>query len=256
MHRDSTSGFSLIEILVAMALLVLLVTVSAMIYSATEDAWTIGTTRGEADRSGQNAVRMLRNDLQSAIAGTNLTFILRPDRDTNLTCYGLDNDELCMVTLTATAGGSNRVGRAIHYYVDRMPGIEGSNRFQLVRAVATIAADAGTGHLANAYWNPSWYEDFPLGGGRPSDATPAALNISAFLVGAVDEDGNAWRWMAFTNSLPRAVDIFLETMSDRAALQAADMTAHGLTPTNFVEQNARRFSTRVFLMNSEGYRPR
>ena len=125
------------------------------------------------------------------------------------------------------------------------------NRYELVRGIHTIEIDETT----NYYGNGNWYNEL----GRPdgNESGVVAENIAAFKLLAADTNviiSDTYLSIANGNVLPEYVDVCLEMLDERAARQAAELwaSAHDKA-TDLVERNVRRYTTRVYFQNRDGY---
>jgi hypothetical protein len=245
-QETSTRGFSIIELLTALALLVIMIGIMALIFTHADIARNRGIARIESNTGGQTALSWLTRDLESAVADTNLTFAMRQDRDA-LTSYGITNSEICFISLDLVPSTTNRVAREIQYWVQEMTNSAGAKlgRYELVRSCHSFPPGASE----DCYLNPDWYDTY-----IPPDNEQGivAENIASFQLLAT---GLAENYCSVSNAnvLPEYVDVCLEMLDDRAAHQAVQLSGNA---TDFVERNVRRYTTRVYFLNRDGYLPR
>lgn len=248
-ERKCSGGFNLVELLVAMVVLSIVVTMMASIFRDSQSASTQGTAQNEVETAGRVALSMMTHDLQTAVADSELTFNMQLDR-TNGTSYGLTNSEVSFVAFQENPTQTNRVARMVMYWVQPVAGTAG--RYELVRTCTP--ADSGQ---RNCYTNPSWFKDADEGGwGRPTspDVVGVVAQNVAGLRMATSEPGLEYLSDLQGHRLPAYQDIYLEVLDERDARQAADLWARNLDYASFVERTARRFTTRVFFNNRSGYR--
>lgn len=234
MECGPCGGFNLVELLVAMVVLSIVVTMMASIFRDSQSASTQGTAATEIEAAGRNALSMMTRDLQGAVGDTNLVF--KEDRS-GVVSYGFTNSEVLFITLDATPTHTSRAARAVMYSVQPMTNSALTSRYELVRACYSTD---------NCYTDPGWFTNAPM-----TSYGVVAENVSALLL-AVPED--SYFSDEHSNTLPAFVDICLELLNERDARQAADLWVRDLDYTNFVERTARRFTTRVFFNNRNGYR--
>jgi prepilin-type N-terminal cleavage/methylation domain-containing protein len=212
-NAHDRAGLNMIELLVAMVVLSLVVTMMAAIFRHSESAWTQGTGDNEVETAGRVALSLLTRDLQGAVADSNLTFDIEED-------YGLTNCEVCFIALQGSPTSTSRATRAIMYWVTNS---------ELIRAAQPV--DINT---MNCYTNKDWFINYPT----PLTLTAVvARNVSRFRLATNDYYSAA---TANSNRLPQYVDICLDVLSERDALQAAKL-------------KAKRFTTRVYFPNRNGY---
>ena len=71
MKHSSRSGFSLIEVLVATALLVMIVLMLSQVFHASTTAWDSGLTRTQGAMTIRAVVGAIERDLRNAVNATN-----------------------------------------------------------------------------------------------------------------------------------------------------------------------------------------
>ncbi len=272
-------GFSLIELLCAVAILMMLVIMLGSVFTETNRSWAMGTGRAENNTTGRAAINMIADDLQYAIADRVITFAMQTTdkstgRDTFKT-YGADNSEVCMLSVReAGAANESRSAQEIHYYVKEHPQIKGL--YVLRRGY--FSKELLDKPMQHAYRNRSWYktggarvappldpdpDDASVNPGRPSGGGDLAENVAClrFFVpnplGATLPPIGDYLSEKFDDRLPEYIDIYLEILDPRTAIQAADMSTRGGMAekvNEFVERNLRRYTKRVYFHNREGYR--
>lgn len=257
-------GFTLLELLAAMTILVIIVLMTATIFTDADRIWYLGTGRTKNCISGRAAMNLIAHDLEYAVADELLTFAMKPDRD-GATFYAnpsTRHDEICFVSLQNDSSDGNRTAREIFYYVKTnstaaTPAKPGNlMRGYYSAAIATASAN-------HCYRRKDWYDV----AGRPGDARPIVEHVVALsffaptnqngYCGAVYYSTNSYAYSPnyyITNSLPEYVDVYLEVLDELDADKLA-----GVDATNraaFVERNARRYTTRVYFQNRLGYKKR
>jgi prepilin-type N-terminal cleavage/methylation domain-containing protein len=253
------AAFTLIELLAAVTILVIIVTIMGRIFTESDRAWTLGTIRSDNNLAGRAALSMIAHDLQYAVADKTLTFIAQKDRY-SLTSYGFENDETCFVSIENDSSDGNRAAREVFYYVRENPA--GSKRYELMRGYYSSALSDAASASSHCYFNPNWYKNTADGGvGRPGTSRFIAKNVAGFAVFARKPNGQLIRdyysgTPAYTNRLPGYVDVCIELLNDRDARQAADLQLRGLSYTNFVADRVVRHVARVYFTNRDGYKER
>jgi len=199
--NDHCAGLNMIELLVAMVVLSIVVTMMAAIFRHSESAWTQGTGDNEVETAGRVALSLLTRDLQGAVADSNLTFNIEED-------YGLTNSEVCFIALQESPTRTNRATRAIMYWVTNS---------ELIRAAQPV--DTNT---MNCYTNIDWFTNYPT---SLTLTGAVARNVRSFRLVPSDYDS-----LNNSNRLPPWEDICLDVQSERDALQAAKFKAKRFTP--------------------------
>lgn len=264
-------AFTLIELLAAITILMVIVSVMGIIFAETDRAWHLGTGRVESNTEARAALNLLSHDLQYALADSLLTFAMREDysvRSIDSVSFGYTNSEACFVSLhQESEDSSSRSSRELYYWV--MEKTDNGNiggtrlhRYQLMRTAIESATTAN-----NAYDDPLWYGAIGQNSDRHSSLKRAVVadNVTAFGLFAPDDLGAMTREyysddLANSNRLPQYVDVYLEVLSDKDAIQAADLKqrfgAMDSRTLDFVERNSRRYTTRVHFQNRSGYKTR
>ena len=274
MRNSRKKGFSLIELLAAVTILMIIIIMMGMIFRETNRSWTIGIGRANNNTAGRAYLSQLKHDLQYMISDDMISFCAREDygvRGSNSVSYGHTNSEICFASLVHdSSSGTNRAVREIFYFVRPM-----HNAYNIV-----VGHELARGYYDkeieidpknHCYWKTNWYEDASLGGlGRPPNSQTVAENIAAlsFWCPMVSPDNSTpltkqyythWTHASATNGygvMPLWVDLYVEVMNPDDARQASAMEYNGLpteTVQSFVEKKARRYTARVFLANRAGY---
>ncbi|MBM4149291.1 MAG: prepilin-type N-terminal cleavage/methylation domain-containing protein [Lentisphaerae bacterium] len=235
--RRARGGFSLLELMAAVAILGLIVVLSA---SVLYDARRLGNEGSDSEialQDGKAALDNVIRDLRHAMADSVLSFRVEPGAPGPFDAAGGTNSELHMIVWESDAEATNRVTRAVQY---RMGGTG------LLRASRTVFD-------GDWYWPPEdgseWYEDpFPTNG---LEVAIAATNVAAFRLAAMDAAGG-WQFdydsRAHSNMLPVFVDVCIEVLDAiacREALEADDAAEAG----RLVDREAVRLVGRVRLPN-------
>jgi type II secretory pathway component PulJ len=268
---QGTAAFTMIELLAAITILMIIVSIMGVIFSESDRAWSQGTAMVERNTEGRAALNLLGHDLQYALADDVLTFAMRDDRD-DLETFGHLNSEICFVSLSQRpeeSGTDNaRATQQIFYYVtertaDDKVGGTPLGRYQLMRTA--INTDMTDGR--SAYGNTLWYDQGANNGGQGTfnSTSIIAENVVALRFFAPNDQGDLdTEYLSederYKNRLPQYVDVFLEVMGEKDAIRAADL-AERLGDTDpkvldFVEKHSRRYTARVYFQNRAGYRKR
>jgi type II secretory pathway pseudopilin PulG len=270
------TGFSLIELLAAMAILMALVAMMALVFSDSDRAWVFGVERSESNAAGRAALAMIAHDLQYAVADDLISFVQRRDRY-GLKSYGFTNSEICFASIQHDSSDkpASRSVREIFYWIRRRKTTESTGqsyaRYELVRGYygpdITDTSGDSPDYLEHCYWEAGWFENPSQGGkGRPSYNAVMAQNISglAFMTPWDVPDASGHKCYYSVDSpvgdkLPPYIDVFLEVLDTRIAIEVARMADMGLPEEQIhakVEKSAHRYCARVNFYNRTGYHPR
>jgi len=237
----AVGGFSLIELLAAMAILSIIVILMTVIFTESDRSWTIGTERVDNTVGGRAAVSLIAHDMQYAVADDILSFSMTKDRK-GMISYGFENREIAFVSLQHdSSGGAPRTAREIHYWVRETEGA--TNRYELVRGYysETIVTDREN----HSYWNRDWFQDHAAG--RPTGVL-VAENVAALCFYAprgesVFPEGRR---------LPGYMDVYLEVIDKRFAVRLGKTTDEAKRK-ELVELKSRRYTGRTYFQNRDGY---
>ena len=244
-----TYGFTLVELLVALAITIVLVLILTSVVTATLGAWTQGRNRLDTYSTARQVIGRLTDELRGAIAspsmsGSQIQFV--------------ENASLGAVP-TATPGTSENV-----FFVAPYPNLGAGDL-----CVIAYALDSSTHQLKRAFkssdsaFNASSSSSrYQLSGYSftSSDWHVIANGVLQFELqcySQTDLDNNqtpALTWdsestsnSAMTGKAPRQIIVRLQVVDDRAATQLASLTA-GSTPYNtIVTRSARQFQATVSL---------
>lgn len=253
MTRKSTvRGFTLVELLVTVAILVVLVGAVGYVLQAAHQTVVAGSDRMQTDRMARTALERMGRDVEQAIADPLLS--LRLSFAGGPSAYGFTNSDFRFVTTApATAGDAGRDGALCGYRVRATA--RDPNRFELVRAVRGIPA-ADTADSANAYFNTNWCADVAW---RAEDETPVAANVAAFWVAIHAPSGEVWEASSsVADGWQPSVDVYLELLDERDARALSDWRRRepAADVGEWIDRRVRRYTARLEFANRDGYRDR
>ncbi len=287
------SGFTLVELLTAMGILVVIVLMMSRIFTETTRMWTLGTKRVFEAQEARAVMDFMTQGLSSAVADDVISFkmhsVVNPN-SLSRSVYGEDTDSIAFIAYTQTPpwGGRN-IAPGLHvndpnrqvrrrstshfiYYVDYMrdennEDMDASHpegpRYRLMRRRATQAAHnpirpAGQ-PLAplqrSAQYRQDWWTPEHVNA-RNDSAEEVAMNVVAFELWAYTASGNyVFNFDSSTiGEPPLWVDVYFEVMGEAEVARLALMWQQNHPDFfDYRERNARRYSTRVFLRNWQGY---
>lgn len=253
--KHATAAFTLIELICAMAILLMIGVVIGKIFAGSEIIWTRTTIRTQKNADGRAALQMIAHDLQYAIAyverdGTGgtmcVTFRMQENRD-GWDSYDFTNSEINFVSLQHDSTVSPRTAVEIRYYLKEITGSPGQYELRRHYYSNAITTDSQN----HCYWDSDWFAS------APSAGDPLVESVAGFSV--TTPDGSIYYDSRdHGDKLPPYVDVYLEILSPREAAEVADMM--GVQPDtyirDYVERKARRFTSRVYFQNRHGYKRR
>lgn len=279
----SSSGFTLIEILAAMAVLVFLVLMLTQVYTEGANAWKAGSRSTYRNMHARAVMDFMARELSMAAfergndpAKNFLSMGYNANAMPNN--FGLEGaDELFFVRLNKTPGSANegdkRSAQLVWYYVDDYLDANGNPvvnaplnpeyRFRLMRAQKNPDINANSRY--GVYFNNT--DGLFWMGRSPNDPPPS---ISQFGDGEIIPFVRTFEVFTYTNEIGSSVsdwrsfddhlafiDIYLETFDEpdaiRAAALADNLGQNNPTVVEFVERAVKRNYRRVYLYNKQGY---
>lgn len=179
-RRRRPAGFTLMEVLVVIALMGIVTTLGFNVFLKMTDAWQSTRTRTALDRTAAQAFNAIREDLSHVVSpslvGLALSGVDGTTRD-DTRFFGIDlgDDSLALSTLAPM--GAEGVERAVvvKYYVRR-----GSGQETLVRAIGSQETEVAEGVVSlefeyaapDGLWQSEWN----------SDKLPKAVRVSMTLL--------------------------------------------------------------------------
>ncbi|MDA1088505.1 MAG: prepilin-type N-terminal cleavage/methylation domain-containing protein [Verrucomicrobia bacterium] len=283
-------AFTLIELLAAITILMLIVSMLVTIFAQSDRAWRVGTGRADTNTEGRAAINAIVQDLEYAVADDLISFIMRPDVERpegdNIS-YSYTNSEISFVSMLENASPQKRNAEEVHYWVRPSTTDDGNiaakslGRYQLMRTKVNTYEKplAGAPKDRKAYNNQlsgssAWYMRNGDNGGRNNETNRGVLaeNITALAFYAPPATSGGPPRLTYdstdaanSNQLPLYVDVVLELLSDEDAQRAAQLESRAAQSgnpqlkqqmVNFVDKNSRRYTTRVYFQNRAGYRKR
>jgi prepilin-type N-terminal cleavage/methylation domain-containing protein len=261
------AAFTLIEMLAAMAILVVLILFLGRVVAESSTVWSAGARRTEMNVWGRAAMDFITRDISAMIADDVIRFEVKSDVDE---AFGFDADRIHFLSLNQTSESGRRTASAIIYYIrpmvdpvnnERIP-----RRYRLTRN-AWVSVPQITAYTGNV--NPSIPGDLDWTDRAPQSGTSddVAENIRTFEVFAYDY--NFEEHFDYSNMTPNDlngsqsfgpplwVDVYMEVFSQSDAERAADLGRiygeRNRITTEYVRRNVQRFAVRVFPHNSTGY---
>ncbi len=284
--RIDSRGFTLLELLTSMGILVIIVLMMSRVFTDTNRMWSLGTKRVMEAQEARVVMDFLVQELSTAISDQAISFRMHSEideqRSLSVPVYDEDTDSVAFLAYTLTppwrgTGGPrnhNAVRRATSqfvYYADYMIDAAGDPmdinhddgpRYRLVRRRGTRMPHTvddnpgrrppGAGLLYSAYHRRDWWMPDHV---ASHEAETIAVNLVAFEFWAYTEEGqHVFNFDSADHGVPLWVDLYLEVMGDDEIAQLAQMYKMDHPEwEDFRERNARRYSARIYLRNREGY---
>lgn len=268
------SGFTVIELLAAMTILIFIVMMMTRLFTAATSAWTLGTKNITTSTEGRAVMDFMVNELTQAVADERLTFKLFSQSKFGERAYNADSDELFFGANVQSGNPANRrnIDQFAYFIAPMLDENENvmPNRYRLVRTRRTASMYSTQVNRDNSiYKRKDWWEtmaprpsykeeamSFPNDPDQGQGSETIAENISAFEVWAWSEKENGYRAdydsRDHDDMLPLWADIYMEMLSDKDAQQMAILwPIDQQAALEFLAANVKRFTTRVFFPNRE-----
>jgi prepilin-type N-terminal cleavage/methylation domain-containing protein len=276
--ESHSEGFSLLELLVAMAITLLLVVLLAQIVGSVSFAWKSGNSNAERRQNGRALTDFIAQELRAAtlpVGGsstnqTNLQFVLNPDAVTTIHRNPSALFWQAPMAQNSSAGDLAEFGYFVRWSTNGPP------RASLLR----FSADSSSSNYL-IYSNQAWVDDTLLTQTAPADSASGYLglfaeNVVGFWTRCLDKNGvqsapaNGLYDSRVEGDLPAAVEVSVVLLDERtatlvdASLQS-QISAIVNSATNasdcvgqiqqaaglaVIAKGARAYTTRVFLENA------
>lgn len=265
-------GFTLIEMLSAVVILVLIVLAMGRIYASTSKAYQDTMKQAERDAAARAVMDFLAREISQALFekannNTNALLSMRYRANTTPNVFGLEGaDEIWLLTANNVMGPGRPPRETVMrvYFVGNYEGLDDAppnpryrfalwQNFQNINITNVSAAFPYSGG-ANGL---NWYDGTTV---LPKQRDHLVLeNIRTFEIFAyADSQGTrVFDWDSRDTQPLFCMDIYLETLSEADAIRAAQL-AQTLGPNNtttvqFVESAVRRHYQRIYFPNKFGY---
>lgn len=238
-------GFTLVEMLVAMAILAMIVLLMSRIFADGTSAYRHGMKTSDQNLQGRVILDFIARELKQAIIDDNL--IMRLQTSDNPYGTGL-GDWISFATLGGEEQSMREV-RLVRYYVRSNPREIGGarvNTYQLMRAVTTNLDEVNRAYRGE---NTGWPNS-------KQGAANIARNVSGFAIKLYDGPDSSGDFRLVRDigedrdfrRLPAYADIYMALMGD------SDLVEAGITnDPNFVQDREMIFMKRVYFRNRAGY---
>ncbi|MBI2440122.1 MAG: prepilin-type N-terminal cleavage/methylation domain-containing protein [Lentisphaerae bacterium] len=237
-------AFTLIEVLVAMAVLAVLLLMAANVFQGSSTAWLIGTQKADMNTSARAALDFMARELASAVAGPIEKAIGGGAQYLQFRVEDLDDIRFLALSNDPDASGNERAVRGVFFWHDDTVD---KNTLKYDREVSTPATLD-----CYAVASPAWHD------GRSSSSV-LITNVLAlnFYVYTSETGLLATNFISppqTLTELPFCVDISIETISDDDMRKYNKLS--GADQANFRARNAKLYTTRVYSLNRVGYQAR
>jgi hypothetical protein len=240
-HCTSRSGFTLVELLAGMTILIIMVLFLNRIFTESTTMWKLGNKRVASNSDGRAVVDFMVRDLSMAVADGVLNLHLKSG-STNV--LGKQSDRLSFVALNNEVEAGERQAREITYYISQMDDHNGfsiSNRYRLMRY-----EEVNTNTLS-CYTNQNWWT-------KASGGVVLMENVRTMEFWVYDQAGTSkpdYDSNPNIHGPPAFVDVCIETLGEDDSIKVAEMPLS--SATNYATQVSRRYVGRAYLNNQMGY---
>lgn len=222
------AGFTLLEVMVSMLILSMMVIVIGNMYQQVSESWNVGVDKSEILTSGRGALELMARELSSAV---NLS--------SNVWC-----STNCFCWIEENQGDGYYADRPDKIYFASMTGEPDHDKLR--RAVIFVQYyikkdDNGRYNLMRKYGKKTQSQS-------PGNSRMMIQDVADLQFYAYDNDGDLIDYKKSPLSddpWPAYVDIYMEVLGRVNAIRAAKAD----DPADYVNRNAKRFSTRVYFQN-------
>ncbi len=113
LQSTSSAGFTLLEVLVAMGILMMIVMMMATLFSQSTTAWDRGISGAKMSLKGRAVMRMIQHEFAQAVADGGITILDAPD---GLECDIEDGESGFIFWMAGDLSGDGRMFRRIEYW--------------------------------------------------------------------------------------------------------------------------------------------
>ncbi len=243
-YHKSKRAFTLVEMLVSMAILVLIVLLMSRIFADGTSAYRHGIKTSDQNLQGRVILDYIARELRQAIVDENIVIRIS---SSGANPYGTGlGDWISFASLGREQTGEREV-RLVRYYVrENMRSIGGVNvrTYQLMRGISTSQSDINA-----AYKSSGWAR-------TRGSAQNIARNITGFAIKLYDGPDASGNFRLVRDigqeyeetRLPAFADIYMGLLGD------SDLVEAGITNNpDFIQDREMIFMKRVYFHNRAGY---
>ena len=256
--RMRSVGFTLIEIMAAMAVLAVMIVFLANVFTNTGKIWKIGNKRVESNNNGRAAIEFIARELSSALVNGQVQL---GANSKSLSTYGVDSDRIAFAAASGTpqeVSSQSYVTRQLKQSVFAVISTNTANPMDTKGPFVLVYHNFFQPSTVKDIYETNW-KDYLLG--NPSSVTMAnssiiAENVRDFEVFVYDQNGNGPIYnynypQASPSPVPPAyIDIYLEVLAQEDATKASLI---GLSmPLKDMAALTHRYHTRVYMQNALG----
>ncbi len=260
----SRRGFTMIELMAAMAILLMITLFVGRIFSDSTKMWKLGTRRVTNAMDGRAVVDFIVREMSSAIADDVLVFAHKFNADSDV--LGMDSDRIYFTTTDQRAELDSqtylrRQVRQVSYLVSNMLDVNNDpivGRYRIVRNMRNNSI--GAANDFTCYTTPNWWTSTAMnyegGEGSGSGSDTLAENVRTLEFWVYDRAGNLRAGTDYNSKdhgPPGWIEIYVELLGEDDAIKASQLS--GAAASDFADRSSRRYVGRVYLNNGRGYAP-
>ncbi len=266
-RRERRAGFTLIEMLAAVVILVLIVLAMGRIYASSTKVYQETMKQAERDAAARAVMDFLAREISQALFDnankqTNALLTMRYLANTTTNNFGLEGaDEIWLLTANNNLRSDRQRESVMRvYFVGNYSGLTDAPTNEQYRFALwqnfIYPAITNSHPYAGGTNGLNWVDKNVLSRSR---SYPLLENIRTFEIFAyADADGRrVYEWDSRDPQPLFCMDIYLETLSEADAIRAAQLAksigATNLITIQFVESAVRRHYQRIYFPNKTAY---
>lgn len=272
--KPKENGFTIIELLASMAILIFIVLMMTRLFADATTIWSLGAKRITTATEGRAIMDFIVTEMTQAMADEVLTFKINSGASTEpplygVSAYGAESDELTFVGAVQAGNSYNKrnVDQFSYFIAPMLDENENemTNRYRLARTRRTTSMFTTADNRSKAaYRNEDWWQNnmqpntgfFEEADNTGQGCETIAENVSAFEIWTYSEKTDGYEPSYYSRNhddlLPLWADVYLEILGEEDAERASILWEQDQQlALEYIARTTKRFTTRVFFPNRE-----
>lgn len=249
-----SGGFTMIELMAAMAILIMITLFVGRIFSDSSKMWKLGLRRVTDGLDGRAALGFMLRELSTAVVDDVLTMKQNP---IYRVVFNRNTDSIFFISMAQTPGSNKRHAMQISYRIEPMTEIKNNttnsipNRFRLVRS-----SILNTGSNYDCYQNTNWYNNSIMTNFASYDVLAENVRTVEFWIYGQDGElvnNDFDEYISTSTNRPAYIEVYLGMMSGDESARITYLS--GDDAINLANEASRRYAGRAYLNMGRGYAP-